>query len=176
MEDAHEGTDEVIGFGVGAEIAAGDGAPNGSHEGGVDERARAFDNAHGAAGNGVHGRDNESFGGHVVDEEKHPGAKRFKRRHGGSEALFSCRKLFDFAAVDGFDEVVASWEVAIEGGVANARSACDVVEARSCSIAGFFGHAVMQDMPASSEWTRKTLGWEPTGPRLIEDLTNMKYF
>jgi uncharacterized protein YbjT (DUF2867 family) len=29
--------------------------------------------------------------------------------------------------------------------------------------------------PASSEWTRKTLGWEPTGPGLIEDLKNMKY-
>jgi len=31
------------------------------------------------------------------------------------------------------------------------------------------------DMPGSSEWTRKTLGWEPTGPGLIEDLANMKY-
>jgi nucleoside-diphosphate-sugar epimerase len=40
----------------------------------------------------------------------------------------------------------------------------------------FFGHAATQDMPASSEWTRKTLGWKPTGPGLIEDLTNMKYF
>lgn len=39
----------------------------------------------------------------------------------------------------------------------------------------FFGHAVTQDMPASSEWTRKTLGWEPAGPGLIEDLANMKY-
>ena len=39
----------------------------------------------------------------------------------------------------------------------------------------FFGHAATQDMPASSEWTRKTLGWEPTGPGLIEDLTVMKY-
>ena len=39
----------------------------------------------------------------------------------------------------------------------------------------FFGHAATMDMPASSEWTRKTLGWEPTGPGLIEDLTNMKY-
>jgi nucleoside-diphosphate-sugar epimerase len=39
----------------------------------------------------------------------------------------------------------------------------------------FFGHAVTQDMPASSEWTRKTLRWEPTGPGLIEDLTVMKY-
>jgi nucleoside-diphosphate-sugar epimerase len=39
----------------------------------------------------------------------------------------------------------------------------------------FFGDAATQDMPASSEWTRKTLGWEPTGPGLIEDLANMKY-
>jgi hypothetical protein len=39
----------------------------------------------------------------------------------------------------------------------------------------FFGHAATQDMPASSEWTRKALRWEPTGPELIEDLTNMKY-
>jgi nucleoside-diphosphate-sugar epimerase len=39
----------------------------------------------------------------------------------------------------------------------------------------FFGNAVTQDMPASSEWTRKTLGWDPTGPGLIEDLLNMKY-
>ena len=40
----------------------------------------------------------------------------------------------------------------------------------------FFGHAATMDMPGSSEWTRKTLGWEPTGPGLIEDLTNMKFF
>jgi len=39
----------------------------------------------------------------------------------------------------------------------------------------FFGHAVAMDMPAVNEWTRKTLGWDPTGPGLIEDLQNMKY-
>jgi nucleoside-diphosphate-sugar epimerase len=41
---------------------------------------------------------------------------------------------------------------------------------------GWFAHFATLDMPASSEWTRKALGWEPTGPGLIEDLTNMKYF
>jgi nucleoside-diphosphate-sugar epimerase len=41
---------------------------------------------------------------------------------------------------------------------------------------GWFAHFATLDMPASSEWTRKTLGWEPSGPGLIEDLTNMKYF
>ena len=40
----------------------------------------------------------------------------------------------------------------------------------------WLGHFAGLDMPASSEWTRKTLHWEPTGPGLIEDLTNMKYF
>jgi nucleoside-diphosphate-sugar epimerase len=39
----------------------------------------------------------------------------------------------------------------------------------------WFAHFVGLDMPASSEWTRKTLGWEPTGAGLIEDLENMKY-
>lgn len=38
---------------------------------------------------------------------------------------------------------------------------------------GVFGHFVMLDMPASSKWTRQTLGWAPNGPGLIEDLTNM---
>ncbi len=40
---------------------------------------------------------------------------------------------------------------------------------------GWLGHFAGLDMPASSEWTRKTLAWEPRGPGLIEDLTNMKY-
>ena len=40
---------------------------------------------------------------------------------------------------------------------------------------GWFAHFAGFDMPASSEWTRKALAWEPTGPGLIEDLTNMNY-
>ena len=39
----------------------------------------------------------------------------------------------------------------------------------------WLAHFASLDMPASSEWTRKTLNWNPTGPGLIEDLTNMKY-
>ncbi len=40
---------------------------------------------------------------------------------------------------------------------------------------GWLANFAAMDMPASSEWTRKTLGWEPTGPGLIEDLANMTY-
>jgi nucleoside-diphosphate-sugar epimerase len=41
---------------------------------------------------------------------------------------------------------------------------------------GWMAHFAMLDMPASSVTTRETLTWEPTGPGLIEDLRNMKYF
>ena len=40
---------------------------------------------------------------------------------------------------------------------------------------GWLAHFAGLDMPASSEWTSRTLAWNPTGPGLIEDLTNMKY-
>ncbi|MNV54233.1 hypothetical protein D3C71_1464150 [compost metagenome] len=40
---------------------------------------------------------------------------------------------------------------------------------------GPFGPFVGIDMPASSTLTREQLGWEPTGPGLIEDLRNMDY-
>lgn len=40
---------------------------------------------------------------------------------------------------------------------------------------GWLAHFAGLDMPATSAWTRTTLDWEPTGPGLIADLTNMKY-
>ena len=142
VEDADEGTNEVVGVCVRAEITAGDGATNGGYEGGVDERTGAFEEACGTAGDGIHCWDDEALCSHMVNEEKHPGAERFERRHGSGKALFGRRELFDFAAVNGSDKVIASWEVTIEGGVANAGSACDVIEARRSSIAGedLLGH------------------------------------
>jgi nucleoside-diphosphate-sugar epimerase len=41
---------------------------------------------------------------------------------------------------------------------------------------GWLGMFAGFDMPASSEQTRKQLGWNPTGPGLIADLENMRYF
>jgi nucleoside-diphosphate-sugar epimerase len=38
---------------------------------------------------------------------------------------------------------------------------------------GPFAHFAALDMPASSDWTRKTLGWEPTGPGLLSDLQHI---
>ena len=40
---------------------------------------------------------------------------------------------------------------------------------------GWLAHFAALDMPASSAWTQQALNWNPDGPGLIEDLTNMKY-
>ena len=136
MEDANEGADKVVGVGVGPEIAAGDSAIDAGYEGGVDERARAFDEAHGAAGDGVHRRNDEPLAGHVVDKEQHPGAEGFERRHGRGEALLGGGEFFNFAAVDRFDEGVAAGEVAVQRARADGRLAGDIVEAGGGAIAG----------------------------------------
>ncbi len=48
-------------------------------------------------------------------------------------------------------------------------------DAEAAAHFGWLTHFAGLDMPASSEWTRKTLNWHPDGPGLIEDLTNMTY-
>ena len=40
---------------------------------------------------------------------------------------------------------------------------------------GWLGMFAGVDMPASSTWTRRHLGWDPTGPALIDDLKQMDY-
>jgi nucleoside-diphosphate-sugar epimerase len=40
---------------------------------------------------------------------------------------------------------------------------------------GWLGMFVDMDLPASSAKTRELLGWQPTGPSLIEDLQRMDY-
>ena len=53
-----------------------------------------------------------------------------------------------------------------------------VVSLTSEEAAGYFGWMTVfagLDMAASSEWTRRALGWSPEGPSLIEDLRAMDY-
>jgi nucleoside-diphosphate-sugar epimerase len=41
---------------------------------------------------------------------------------------------------------------------------------------GWFAHFAAVDNPTSSEWTRQTLGWQPTQPGLIADIDRPAYF
>ena len=136
MKDTDEGTDEVTGIGICAEVAAVDRALHQGNECAVDETARAFEEAHGAARNSIHGGKDELFTGHVVDEEKHPGAESCERRHGDGEALPGCSQLFDFAPVDRFDQGVPGGKVAVERAWADGRLAGDVIECSFGSVPG----------------------------------------
>jgi hypothetical protein len=40
---------------------------------------------------------------------------------------------------------------------------------------GWLAHFAGWDLQASSEQTRKKLGWNPTGPSLLTDLKNVRY-
>ncbi len=79
-----------------------------------------------------------------------------------------------YHAVD--EEGVALLDIAETIGKGLKVPAISITSEQAADQFGMFGHFVTLDMPASSEWTRKKLGWEPNGPGLIEDLTNMKYF
>ena len=132
MKDTDEGANEVVRLCVGAQIAAANGALHQGEKCAVDEAARAFDEAHGATRDGVHGGEDKRFVGHVIDQEKHPGAESFERGLRGGEAARSCGELFDFGAVDGLDQVVAGGKVTVERSGADAGLAGDVVEGGFC--------------------------------------------
>ena len=74
------------------------------------------------------------------------------------------------------EEGVALREIAETLGKGLKMPVISIAPEKAAEHFGWFAHFAGVDMPASSEWTRKTLGWKPTGPGLIEDLTNMKFF
>jgi nucleoside-diphosphate-sugar epimerase len=51
-----------------------------------------------------------------------------------------------------------------------------ITQAEAEDYYGWFFRFAAMDIPASSAWTRKTLGWEPSGPDLMTDLENEDYF
>jgi hypothetical protein len=51
-----------------------------------------------------------------------------------------------------------------------------VPEAEAEAHFGWLGAFLGVDSPASSTRTRELLGWEPTGPGLLEDLDEGHYF
>lgn len=50
------------------------------------------------------------------------------------------------------------------------------VESRTAEHFGWFAMFAGMDAATSAAWTRKTLGWTPTGPDLVEDLETAGYF
>ncbi len=73
------------------------------------------------------------------------------------------------------EEGVSSREIAETLGEGLGIPAVSIDSEKAAEHFGWFAHFAGVDMPASSERTRKALGWEPTGPGLIEDMRNTTY-
>jgi nucleoside-diphosphate-sugar epimerase len=73
------------------------------------------------------------------------------------------------------EEGVALRKIAETLGAGLKLPVVSISSAKAAEHFGWFAHFAGLDMPASGEWTRNKLGWEPTGPGLIEDLRNMEY-
>jgi hypothetical protein len=134
--DADEGAEEVEGVHVIAEYAGFDRPFHEGSHGFVDGGVGGLDYFGVASGGRIEGGGDDFLGGDVVDEEEHPGAEGFERREGFGEFLFRSGEFFDLGAIDGFEEVLAGGEVAVESAGADAGLFGDVVEAGAGAEAG----------------------------------------
>ena len=74
------------------------------------------------------------------------------------------------------DEGVAFSEIAQAIGHHLGVPTASVAPADAGEQFGFLGHFVALDSPASAAMTRELLGWEPTGPSLLDDLGQDHYY
>jgi nucleoside-diphosphate-sugar epimerase len=74
------------------------------------------------------------------------------------------------------DEGVAFREIAETMGRQLGLPAASVAPADAVEHFTYLGHFVSLDSPASATVTRELLGWEPTGPSLLEDLEQDHYY
>ena len=128
MGNADEGSKQIEGVEIGADVAGLDGAVDEGIDCSLDQTARAFIEPRGTANKAVEGGGDDLLGGDVIDEEQHPGAEGFDRGHGFRKCARRCGHFFDLGAIDPFDESVAGGEVAIEGAGSYAGLFGDVIE------------------------------------------------
>jgi nucleoside-diphosphate-sugar epimerase len=81
-------------------------------------------------------------------------------------------------------EAGSRWHAVGEGGVTSKNimetlskrlglPAVSISPEEAAAVYGFLGHFMNLDSPTSNTKTRERLGWNPTGPTLLEDLSNL---
>lgn len=73
------------------------------------------------------------------------------------------------------EEGVALREIAETVGKGLKLPVVSLSQEQAAAHFSWLAHFAGLDMPATSDQTRKALGWDPTGPSLIQDLTDMRY-
>ncbi len=99
------------------------------------------------------------------------------RRDAARLYLLALERAADFAVYHAVaDEGVPFREIA---GIVGRRlnlPVASIPESEAAAHFGWFAHFAGIDAPASSAKTRQSLGWEPTGPGLLEDIDSAAYF
>ena len=136
----------------------------------------------------VHGAGDHGFIARIIDADRSHGAagylgngeNRWPAVHRGDAARL-VRLGIEHAPAGSVLHAVAEEGVAMRE-IAEAISRAFELPATAISPEeadarfGFIGRFIGLDMPASSAITRELLGWEPTGPTLIEDIQAGAYF
>src|ERR1700680_4303186 len=89
-----------------------------------------------ASGNGIESGRNDVLCRNVIDQQEHPGSKRFERGHGLSETVRGRREFLHFVPVNTFDQLIARRKMGIEGTCSNTRLLRNLLQAGIGALSG----------------------------------------
>ena len=121
MRDADQRSKQVVRIQIFAQIATPLGALHQLTDRTLDHGACAFVEPGRTSGNGIKRRRNDVLCRDVIDQQQHPGSKRFERRHLLSEAACGRREFPHFVPVNTFDQLIPRREMAIQSTYSDAR-------------------------------------------------------
>ena len=136
MRDADQGSKQVEGIEISAQIATLLSALHQLIDGALDQAARTFIEPGRASDDCIESGRNDVLCRDVVNQQQHPGSKRFERRHGLGEAGSGSRKFLHFIPVNAFDQLIPRREMAIQGTRSNARLLGDFVQTGIGALSG----------------------------------------
>ena len=136
MRDADQCSKQVVCIQISAQIAAPLGPLHQPIDRSLDQAARTLLESGRAPDEGIESGRNDVLCRNVIDQQQHPGSKRFERRHGLGEMGRGRREFLHFVPVNTFDQVVARRKMAIESTSSNARLLRDFLQAGIGSLSG----------------------------------------
>ena len=128
MRDADQGSKQVECIEISSQIAALLSALDQLIDRSLDHGARTFIEPGWASDYAIESGRNDVLCRNVIDQQQHPGSKRFNRGHGLGETGRG-REFLHFVPVNTFCQLIARWKMAIEGTCSNTRLLRDLLQA-----------------------------------------------
>ena len=136
MRDADQRSKQVVCIQISLQIATPFRALHQLVDRALDQTARTFIEPGRASDDGIESGRNDVFCRNIIDQQQHPGSKRFERGHGLGETGRGRREFLHFVAVNTFDQLIPRRKMAIEGTSSNARLLRDFLQAGIGALSG----------------------------------------